>query len=257
MPRTLLEDFAAWMDRRSSAFIRGSLRFSALAAFSTLAAAAEKVNDPARGWDELWRAYLVESSIIFAVFALLGLVFMLRYRRRHPEEQGSAPELGRSAAIGWALIPAFIFMAIDFSLAARTWQLWNVYRDVPADRLEVKLDSAMWRWDFTYPNGVKSVNELRVPAGKPVLLRMTSVDVVHSFYIPEFRVKEDSMPGRVTYLWFLPREPGEYVSTCAEFCGMMHSKMIGKVIVMPPDAFAAWYEEEERKLAQEKTRSGG
>ncbi|HXF65147.1 MAG TPA: cytochrome c oxidase subunit II [Burkholderiales bacterium] len=256
MPRTLFEDIAARIQRRSSAFTGGLVRIAALAAAPALAAAAP-VNDPARGWDELWRAYLTESAIIFAVFALIGLVFMLRYRRRSSEEQGSAPELSGSAALGWALIPAFVFMAIDFSLAARTWQLWNVYRDVPAERLEVKLDSAMWRWDFTYPNGVKSVNELRVPAGKPVLLRMTSLDVVHSFYIPEFRVKEDSMPGRVTYLWFLPREPGEYVSTCAEFCGMMHSKMTGKVIVMPPEAFAAWYEEEERKLAQQRTGSGG
>jgi cytochrome c oxidase subunit 2 len=248
--RALVAEVSVSIARRAIAFAGGWLCFPALAAATP--------PDPARGWDELWRAYLVECSIIFAVFAALGLVFMLRYRRRAPEEHGRAPELGRSAAIGWALVPAFVFMAIDFSLAARSWQLWNVYREVPADRLEVRLEAAMWRWDFTYPNGVQATNELRVPAGRPVLLRMSSADVVHSFYLRDFRVKEDSMPGRVTYLWFYPREPGEHLATCAEYCGMMHSKMTGKVIVMPPAEFAAWYEAEAAKLAAEKAaKSGG
>ena len=228
-----------------------------LAAWPVLAAAAQPINDPARGWDQLWHDYLVDVGIIFAVFALLGLYFMLRYRRRHPDEQGDSPQLTRMAAVGWAVIPAFVFMADDFYLAPRTWQVWNWYREVPAERLEVKLDSAMWRWDFTYPNGVQVTNELRVPAGKPVMLRMTSLDVVHSFYLPDFRVKEDSMPGRVTYLWFYPRQPAEHLATCAEFCGMMHSKMIGKVIVMPPEEFAAWYGEEAKKLAAGQAKKTG
>jgi cytochrome c oxidase subunit 2 len=211
--------------------------------------AAAEPPDPARAWDALWRVYLVDAGVIFVVFAALGAWFMLRYRRRAPDEQGSAPELSRLAAVGWALVPAFAFMADDFYLAAKTWQAWNVYREVPVERLEVKLEAALWRWEFTYPNGVKSTNELRVPAGKPVLLRMTSLDVVHSYFLPDFRVKEDSMPGRVTYLWFYPRQPGEHLAVCAEFCGMMHSKMMGKVIVLPPEEFAAWYEGEARRLA--------
>jgi cytochrome c oxidase subunit 2 len=230
---------------------------AALAAFPALAWAAQPIADPARGWDRLWHEYLIDVGIIFMVFALLGLYFMLRYRRRHPEEQGDPPQLTRMAAVGWAVVPAFVFMADDFFLAARSWQLWNVYRDVPAERLEVRLESSAWRWDFTYPNGVQATNELRVPAGKPVLLRMTSTDYVHSFFLPGFRVKEDSMPGRVTYLWFYPREPGEHLVACAEFCGMMHSKMTGKVIVMPPQDFAAWYEEEERKHAAERAKKSG
>ncbi len=219
--------------------------------------AAAEIKDPARAWDALWHEYLVDVGIIFVVFAGLGAWFMLRYRRRSPEEHGSAPRLSRMAAVGWAVIPAFAFMADDFFLAAKTWQVWNIYREVPADRLEVKLDAAMWRWDFTYPNGVQATNELRVPAGKPIMMRMTSTDVVHSFYLPDFRVKEDSMPGRVTYLWFYPRTPGEHITTCAEFCGMMHSKMTGKVIVMPPEEFAAWYGDEAKKLADAKQKTGG
>jgi cytochrome c oxidase subunit 2 len=222
------------------------------------AAAAANIQDPAAGWDELWREYLVDVGIIFVVFAALGAWFMLRYRRRAPDEQGSGPRLSTAAAVGWVVIPVFVFMADDFFLAGRTWQLWKVYREVPADRLEIKLDAAMWRWDFTYPNGAQTTNELRVPAGKPVMLRMTSRDVVHSLYLPDFRVKEDSMPGRVTYLWFYPRESGEHVITCAEYCGMMHSRMVGKVIVLPPEEFNAWYEAETARLAAAKAeRSGG
>lgn len=240
------------MRRRSIA--RAGLVLSLLAG---AAGAAAEIKDPARAWDALWHEYLVDVGVIFVVFAGLGAWFMWRYRRRSPEAEGSGPRLSRMAAVGWVVIPVFAFMADDFYLAAKTWAVWNIYRDVPADRLEVKLDAAMWRWDFTYPNGVQATNDLRVPAGKPIMLRMTATDVVHSFYLPDFRVKEDSMPGRVTYLWFYPRQAGEYVSTCAEFCGMMHSKMTGKVIVMPPEQFKAWYDEEAAKVAASGTKSGG
>jgi cytochrome c oxidase subunit 2 len=131
--------------------------------------------------------------------------------------------------------------------------LWNNYRNVPTDRLEVKLESGMYSWDYTYPNGVRTQNELVVPAGKPILLRMTSRDTLHSHYIPDFRVKEDSMPGRVTYLWFYPKAPGEHVVSCTEFCGVMHSYMTGKVIVRTPDEFKTWYDQEAAKLKKDKT----
>jgi hypothetical protein len=107
----------------------------------------------------------------------------------------------------------------------------------------------MYSWDYTYPNGVRTQNELIVPAGKPVMLRMTSRDTLHSHYIPDFRVKEDSMPGRVTYLWFHPTKPGEHLVTCAEYCGVMHSYMAGRVIVKSADEYAAWMKQEETKLA--------
>jgi cytochrome c oxidase subunit 2 len=235
-------------------------RWAWLAGLLTWAAplvAAPPPRDPARAWDQLWHEYLIDVGIIFVVFAGLGLYFMLRYRRRSPDEQGSGPQLSRLASVGWVVIPMFAFMADDFYLAAKTWNVWNIYRDVPADRMEVKLDAAMWRWDFTYPNGVKTTGDLHVPLGKPIMLRMTSSDVVHSFYLPDFRVKEDSMPCRVTYLWFLPSKTGEFVSTCAEFCGMMHSKMTGKVIVMPPAEFEGWYAAEKTKLDQAAKPAGG
>ena len=217
-----------------------------------VAQAAEAVRDPARGWDRLWFDVIVDITILGLLFAAVAAYFVIRYRRRDPAQVGSAPKLSPALAVGWAIIPAFVFMADDFFLAANGWQLWNNYREVPANRIEIQLESGMYSWDYTYPNGVRAQNELRVPAGKPVLLRMTSRDTIHSHFIPDFRVKEDSMPGRVTYLWFYPREPGEHIVTCAEYCGIMHSYMVGKIIVMPEAEFTAWYEQQAARLAQAK-----
>jgi len=212
-----------------------------LVAPAAAAAAGDGIPDPAAGWDRLWDEMLVDITLIGLVFAAVTAWFMYRFRRRRPDEEGDPPRLSTAAAVGWAVIPAFVFMADDFFLAAKGWELWDQYRRVPEGALEVRLDSAMWSWNYTYPNGAVTVNELRVPAGRPVVLRMTSRDVVHSHFIPDFRVKEDSMPGRITYLWFYPKEPGEHVVTCAEYCGLLHSRMAGKLIVMEPEAFERWY----------------
>ncbi len=228
-----------------------------LAGTTPLAYAAAQIRDPAAGWDRLWFEVLVDISVLGIAFALVTAWFVLRYRRRTPDETGRAGKLTAAAAVGWMVIPMFVFMADDFFLAANGWQLWNTYRQPPADRIEIKLESGMYSWDYTYPNGVQVQNELKVPAGKPVLLRMTSRDTIHSHFIPDFRVKEDSMPGRITYLWFYPKEPGEHLVTCAEYCGIMHSYMVGKIIVVPQAEFAAWYAREEKKLAQTGTRKKG
>ncbi|MCC6657786.1 MAG: cytochrome c oxidase subunit II [Rhodocyclaceae bacterium] len=232
--------------------------FAAFLAAATPAAwAANAIKDPAAGWDRLWFEVLVDISILGIVFALITTYFIIRYRRRSADEVGRAGKLTVAAAVGWTVIPMFVFMADDFFLAANGWQLWNTYRQPPADRLEIKLESGMYSWDYTYPNGVQAQNVLKVPAGKPVLLRMTSRDTIHSHFIPDFRVKEDSMPGRVTYLWFYPQKPGEHIVTCAEYCGIMHSYMVGKVVVVPEAEFTAWYAQEEKKLAEAGARKKG
>jgi len=213
---------------------------------------AQPIQDPAAGWDELWNKVLIDITILGILFALVTLYFMVKYRRRHPDETGRASKLSVGMAIGWVVIPVFAFMADDFFLAAKGWQLWNTYRDVPAERLEIQLTSGMYSWHFTYPNGVETHNLLPVPAGTPVLVRMTSRDVVHSMFIPDYRVKEDSMPGRVTYLWFYPQTPGESIISCAEYCGIMHSYMVGKLKVLSKDEFDSWYEREGAKVAKQE-----
>lgn len=206
--------------------------------------------DPAKEWDKLWALVLEDITILGIVFAIVLTWLIVAFRRRPGYEGGGAHPLTHGGAIAFLLIPAFIFMADDLFIAARGWQLWNVQRTVPADRLEIKLESGMYSWDYTYPNGVTAQNELKVPAGKPVLLRMTSRDVVHTHYLPDFRIKEDSMPGRITYLWFYPEKPGKHMVVCNEYCGNGHSMMSGSVVVLPPEEYTAWYEQEGAKLQQ-------
>ena len=223
---------------------------SALAA-QTPDAAAARINDPAAGWDRLWNTVILDITVIGVLFALVMAWFLYRYRAREPGRTGTARGLSTAAAIGWALIPTFVFLADDLYIAANGWKLWNDYRDVPAERIEVKLETGMYSYDYTYANGVRTQNELRVPAGKAVLLRMTSRDTLHSHFIPDFRVKEDSMPGRVTYLWFYPKAPGEHVVTCAEYCGVGHAYMAGKIIVLPAHEFDAWLDREATRIGQQ------
>lgn len=211
---------------------------------------ADKIVDPAAGWDHLWNVVLFDITLMGVLFALVIAYLIWKYRRRPGVEGGGAPVLTVSAAIAWSVIPAFIFLADDLYIAAKGWQLWNVQRTVPADRLEVKLESGMYSWDYTYPNGVQTQNELKVPAGKPVLLRMTSRDTIHNHYLPDFRVKEDSMPGRITYLWFYPQKPGKHLVVCNEYCGISHSYMSGHIVVLPAQEYNAWYEQEGGKLKQ-------
>jgi cytochrome c oxidase subunit 2 len=221
--------------------------------FSSNASALEKINDPAPGWDRLWHEVLVDITVLGIVFAAVTFYFLFKYRRKDPNQVGQSPKLTSAMAVGWALIPGFAFMADDFFLAANGWKLWNDYRRVPEQRMEIKLESGMYSWDYTYPNGAKTQNEIRVPAGMPVMLRMTSRDTIHSHFIPDYRVKEDSMPGRVTYLWFYPKNAGsEHVITCAEYCGVMHSYMVGKVVVLSQSEFDQWYEQEGAKVAKQK-----
>jgi cytochrome c oxidase subunit 2 len=204
-------------------------------ASAAVTGAAEVIKSPSVGWDHLWNEVLIDITVIGIIFALITAYFVIRYRATKP--------------VGWVVIPVFVFLADDLFVAANGWALWSNYRNVPADRLEIKLESGMYSWDYTYPNGVRTQNQLTVPAGKPIMLRMTSRDSLHSHWIPDYRVKEDSMPGRVTYLWFYPQEPGEHVVTCASYCGVMHSYMAGKVIVLPPEKFKVWLDEQAALVA--------
>jgi cytochrome c oxidase subunit 2 len=120
------------------------------------------------------------------------------------------------------------------------WDLFRVYRTMPEDGLEIKMDASMWNFHFTYPNGIELDNELVVPKGTPVVMKMTSYDVIHSLYPVNHWVKEDAMPGRITHMWFLPTEVGESVITCAEYCGFGHSGMYGKLIVKEQADYDRW-----------------
>lgn len=209
---------------------------------------ADAIPDPVQGWEELWREMFLDIIVIGVIFALITLFLLFAYRRKSPSESGKGTVLSPIAAFGWVVIPLFVFMADDVYLAVKNFEHWAVIRNVPKNALVIDVEGYMWGWDFKYPDGIESTNELRVPAGKPVHLKLSSRDVVHSFYLPDFRTKWDAVPGRENYLWFYPKRPGEHVLTCTEFCGMLHSSMSGKVIVMPEAEFKQWVEEKKGKV---------
>ncbi|MGE4298519.1 MAG: cytochrome c oxidase subunit II [Desulfovibrionaceae bacterium] len=139
------------------------------------------------------------------------------------------------AELIWTVIPVCI-------VAGLFWSGWNSYkalRAVPADAMEIGVTARMWSWRFSYANGKRS-NVLVAPLGRAVKLDMTSVDVIHSFYVPAMRIKMDTVPGMRTYVWFKADEVGEYDIMCAEYCGLKHANMITTLKVVPQDAFAEW-----------------
>jgi len=180
--------------------------------------------------------------ILIICLALLGLVtfFMVflavRYRRKknpNPEDiSGSLP-----LEIAWTVIPVILVLIMFWY----GWENFKVMLAVPEDAFNVKVSARMWSWSFQYPNGLKS-DLLRVPAGKPVNLDITSEDVLHSLFIPAFKTKKDAVPGMQTNLWFTAPRPGEYDIFCSEYCGQGHSSMITKVVAMTEEEFNTWYQ---------------
>jgi cytochrome c oxidase subunit 2 len=119
-------------------------------------------------------------------------------------------------------------------------QIFAALVDPPADSLEAFVVGRQWMWKIQHLEGRREIDELHVPVGRPVRLTMTSEDVIHSFYVPAFRVKMDAVPGRYSTVWFEATKPGTYHLFCAEYCGTLHSGMIGRVVAMEPAEFQAW-----------------
>lgn len=181
--------------------------------------------------------FLVGVSSLFSVLiAVLLVTFAMRYRRKHSDDVGEAVHGSLVLEIGWSIIP-FALAMIMFAWGAK---IYVAMASPPADALQVNVVGRQWMWKLQHMEGRREINELHVPRGRPVKLNLTSEDVIHSFYVPAFRVKADAIPGRYTSLWFEATKPGRYHLFCAEYCGTQHSGMIGSVIVMEPDDYQAW-----------------
>ena len=177
---------------------------------------------------------------VTAFFSLLiaGLVvfFAIRFRRRHRDEVGVAIHGSLALELMWTIIPLFIVLGM-FGWGAKVF--FDLTRP-PAGAMEVFVVGKQWMWKVQHMEGQREINELHVPVGRPVKLIMGSEDVLHSYYIPAFRVKADVIPGRYSTLWFQATTPGRYHLFCAEYCGTRHSGMIGSVIAMEPADYQAW-----------------
>lgn len=182
--------------------------------------------------------FMIGVSAFFGILiAALVLYLSLRYRRRQAAEAAGAPVHGSMALeITWTAIPLVIAMVMFYWGAS----IYMTMARPPDDAHEIFVVGKQWMWKLQHLEGRREINELHVPVGQPVKLTMTSEDVIHSFYVPAFRIKQDVVPGRYSTLWFEPTVVGTYHLFCAEYCGTEHSLMIGRVVVMEPSDFQAW-----------------
>lgn len=180
---------------------------------------------------------------IAASVAVLGtmLYFAFRYKRRGSNEHTPHIPGSHKVELVWTIIPAIVFL----SIAAWGIVIYHDMDNPPDNAFAIHVTGKQWFWEFTYGNGKKAVNELRVPVGRPIVMQMASNDVLHSFFVPSFRVKKDIVPGYRTQLWFTATKTGEFNLFCAEYCGTNHSGMLGKVIVMGQSQFDEWYSQVE------------
>lgn len=182
--------------------------------------------------------FLVAVAVFFAALIFISLtVFALKYRRRSETEVPPSIHGSTPLEIAWSVIPLGLVM-IMFAWGAKLY--FDEYNEVPPDAEEVYVVGKQWMWHIQHANGRREINELHVPVGRPIKLIMASEDVIHSFYIPAFRLKKDVVPGRYATIWFQATKPGRYHLFCAEYCGTGHSKMKGWVTVMEPAEYQAW-----------------
>ena len=185
--------------------------------------------------DALFIFLLIVSGLMTLLIFTALVYFAARYRRRRgvlaEQIEGSTP-----LELTWSVIPFLVFMVI-FAWGA---VVYFKSRTPPRDSTEVYVVAKQWMWKLEHAEGQREINELHVPVGRDVKLIMTSQDVIHSFFVPAFRMKQDVLPGRYTVAWFRATKPGTYHLFCAEYCGTQHSGMIGSIVVMEPAQFEAW-----------------
>ena len=186
--------------------------------------------------DALFWVMVVLCGLVAAgVFGTM-IFFCVRYHRGHRADRSGWQSGSLGLELTWTLVPFALFVAVF---------VWSLFlfadaRTPPANAQTLYVVAKQWMWKVQHPTGQRELNTLHVPLGEPVRLTMTSQDVIHSFFIPAFRVKQDVLPGRYTQLWFTATRLGTFPLTCAEYCGLDHSKMGGVVVVLSPAEFARW-----------------
>ncbi|WP_028317953.1 cytochrome c oxidase subunit II [Desulfobulbus elongatus] len=195
--------------------------------------------DPVVGIDRAFWYILVVSAIFLTGITLVMIYFVVRYRRsRHPQPADIRGNW--RLELLWTVIPTVIAL----SMFAVGWKSYTGLRTVPAGSVEIQVLAQMFSWIFVYGNDKESENLLVVPEHTPIKLNIESLDVIHSFYLPAFRVKADAVKGLPTYVWFRSGDPGEFTILCAEYCGIDHAKMLATLKVVPRTEYDAWLEQE-------------
>lgn len=199
----------------------------------------ERASTIAHEIDTLYLFTVGLSAVATLLISGVIIGFIVKYRRRKADDIGQRETAGDWLEITWTVIPAIVFLSLFF-WGAKVY--FDTYR-VPegADRYYVV--GKQWMWKYQHPAGNREINDLHVPVGRPIELVITSEDVIHSFFVPAFRVKRDAVPGRYSTAWFEATKTGTYDIFCAEYCGAEHSLMIGKITVMEPADYEAWLED--------------
>jgi cytochrome c oxidase subunit II len=205
--------------------------------FAEIALFPQEASTAARQVDLLFLFLLTVCGSVTLLVAFLLVFFAIRYRRR-PGAVGNPAETHASEALEWfwTITPLLIFVAI-FVMGAKVY--FNAFRP-PADASTVYVVGKQWMWKFQHPEGQREIDSLHVPVGRPVRLLMTSEDVIHSLFIPDFRLHMDLLPERYTSVWFEATKVGEYNLFCSQYCGTNHAGMTGKVTVMEPAEYEKW-----------------
>jgi cytochrome c oxidase subunit 2 len=188
--------------------------------------------------DLLFLALIALVTLLSLPVFVLLVVFAIRYRRGREVDRSERVNRNLWLEVSWAAIPFALSLAFFFWAA-------TLYADLqrpPEDALQIDVVARQWMWKTQHPGGQREINALHVPQGRPVVLNMTSEDVIHSLYFPALRIKQDVLPGRTIRLWFDAEEPGTYHLLCTEFCGTSHSEMRGEIVVMAPAAYEDWLE---------------
>ncbi len=184
--------------------------------------------------------FVVGACIVLLVMVTLTMLFFLyKYnRKRNPVAREIRENL--PLEVVWTVIPTLLVIVMFYF----GWVDFDYIRNPPGNAMPVTVIARQWSWIFVYENGRRS-DTLRVPVGRPVKLILTSEDVLHCFYVPAYRVKEDCVPGMKTHMWFTANVAGTYDIFCTEYCGLEHSHMLSKLVTMPEKDFASWYQREE------------
>jgi cytochrome c oxidase subunit 2 len=204
--------------------------------------------------DGLFRLILWITGVIFVVVELLLLYFLFRYRHREGRTARYTHGSNRLEVI-WTIVPAIICVVLAL-LSRRSWA--EIKQNMPKQAMNVEITAEQFAWNIRYPgpdgkletpDDIVTLNQLHMPVGRPVIVTLHSKDVIHSFFLPEFRVKQDAVPGMTTRIWFEATRVGNWEIACAELCGLGHYRMKGFVTVETPEEFERWLAETAREAA--------
>jgi cytochrome c oxidase subunit II len=202
----------------------------------TVPFAPDQASSFASGVDSLYGFLWSLTIVIGFVLTLLILYFAIKYRRRDEDEIPRPVRASHRLEAVWIIVPFFVTMGI-FAWGAGIY--YRMYRP-PEEAIDVYVVGKQWMWKFQHLDGHREINELHVPVGRKVKLTMTTEDVIHSFFVPAFRIKMDVVPGKYSTIWFEPTKAGRYHLFCAEYCGTSHSGMIGWIDVLEAPEYQAW-----------------